>query len=150
MTKSSVVVDVDGTLAEFHPEAVKSWVLGETKDWDPFFDYMRDALPVVSIVRLVNHLAEKGEAILICSGRPDSHRQHTLDWLDKHCIPYDRVYLRPEGKDTEPDASIKQELLASIVKDGYSPWLVLDDRTSVVDFWREAGLTCLQVAPGDF
>ncbi|MEJ2763714.1 HAD family acid phosphatase [Photobacterium sp. MCCC 1A19761] len=150
MTKSCIVVDVDGTLAEFNPEIVKPWVLGETKDWDLFFNHMQDALPVVNIVKLVNHLAQNGEAVLICSGRPDSHRQHTLDWLDKHCIPYDDVYLRPAGKDAESDARVKQELLAKIQKDGYSPWLVLDDRNLVVDFWREAGLTCLQVAPGDF
>ncbi len=150
MNRSCIVVDVDGTLAEFNPEAVKSWVLGDTKDWDPFFNYMQDALPVINIVKLVNYLAEKGEAIVICSGRPDSHRQYTLDWLDKHCIPYDRVYLRPEGQDTISDAHVKQALLLNIQNDGYAPWLVLDDRDHVVNFWREAGLTCLQVAPGNF
>ncbi len=150
MMKSCVIVDVDGTLAEFDPEAVKSWVLGDEKDWDSFFGYMHDALPVINIVKLVNHLAEKGEAIVICSGRPDSHKQHTLDWLDKHCIPYDDVYLRPQGRDADYDASIKHDLLDEIHKDGYLPWLVLDDRTDVVNFWRDAGLTCLQVAPGDF
>ena len=27
---------------------------------------------------------------------------------------------------------------------------VVDDRQKVVDMWRENGLTCFQVAPGDF
>ena len=27
---------------------------------------------------------------------------------------------------------------------------VADDRQKVVDMWREIGLTCFQVAPGDF
>ncbi|UGA53593.1 phosphatase domain-containing protein [Vibrio sp. VB16] len=148
--KSCVIVDVDGTLAEFDPEAVKSWVLGDEKHWDAFFDYMRDALPVQNIYKLVNHLAKQGEAIIICSGRPDSHKQHTLDWLDKHCIPYEDIYLRPRGRDADSDASVKKDLLDDIHKAGYSPWLVLDDRTEVVDYWRSAGLTCLQVAPGDF
>ena len=29
-------------------------------------------------------------------------------------------------------------------------WCVLEDRKCVVDMWRGEGLTCLQVAPGDF
>ena len=29
-------------------------------------------------------------------------------------------------------------------------WFVLEDRQCVVDMWRGEGLTCLQVAPGDF
>jgi len=150
MTKKCVVVDVDGTLAEFNPKKVESWVLGEIKQWDAFFDYMRDALPVTNIVKLVRSLAEKGEVIIICSGRPESHKQHTLDWLDKHCIPYDGIYLRSKGKDADCDAVVKKQLLTEIQKDGYSPWLILDDRRHVVNFWRDAGFTCLQVAPGDF
>jgi len=28
--------------------------------------------------------------------------------------------------------------------------MVFDDRNSVVDMWRENGVRCMQVAPGDF
>ena len=27
---------------------------------------------------------------------------------------------------------------------------IFDDRSKVVDMWRDNGLTCMQVAPGDF
>lgn len=150
MLKSCVVVDVDGTLAEFDPASVEKWVLGEEKHWDDFFNYMEDALPVNNIVTLVNKLSDSGEHIVICSGRPDSHRQHTINWLERHSIPYDEVYLRPLNADHVPDETVKHALLDAIREDGYQPWLVLDDRTAVVDFWRQQGLTCLQVAPGDF
>ena len=33
---NAVIVDVDGTLAEFHPAEVHEWVLGPAKQWDPF------------------------------------------------------------------------------------------------------------------
>ena len=29
-------------------------------------------------------------------------------------------------------------------------FLVVDDRQKVVNMWRDLGLTCVQVAPGDF
>ncbi|WP_442934833.1 phosphatase domain-containing protein [Nitrincola sp. A-D6] len=45
---------------------------------------------------------------------------------------------------------VKSRLLEQIRASGYNPWLVLDDRDSVVNQWRTLGLTCLQCAPGDF
>jgi hypothetical protein len=45
---------------------------------------------------------------------------------------------------------VKKALLEQIHVDGFSPWLVLDDRDAVVKGWRNLGLTCLQCAPGDF
>lgn len=52
--------------------------------------------------------------------------------------------------DRRSDVQVKRELLAEIRKDGYEPIVVLDDRSSVVEMWREEKLTCLQVAKGDF
>lgn len=57
--------------------------------------------------------------------------------------------MRSDG-DMRPDVSVKRELLRAIEREGFSPWLTIDDRSSVVSMWREEGLTCLQVAEGDF
>jgi predicted kinase len=40
-------------------------------------------------------------------------------------------------------------MLDKIREDGYEPFIVIDDRPSVVNMWREAGLICLQTAPGE-
>ncbi|WP_347950210.1 HAD family acid phosphatase [Pokkaliibacter sp. MBI-7] len=148
--RDCVLVDVDGTLATFDPDAVRHWVLGEEKHWDPFFEFMADAPPVTPIVRLVKLLQVSGQAIVICTGRPESHRQATLDWLDLHGIPYDAVYLRPLQTDHWCDEEVKSHLLEQIGNDGFQPWLVIDDRDGVVANWRKLGLTCLQCAPGNF
>ncbi len=87
---------------------------------------------------------------MICSGRPDSHREHTQRWLERHTIPFDAMYLRPEGDDHIDDEEVKAALLNQMRSDGFTPWLVLDDRDAVVAQWRALGLTCLQCAPGDF
>lgn len=145
-----MIVDVDGTLAEFCPERVAHWVLGDEKHWDPFFAHMAEAPPIEPVVRLVRLLKVQGQRIVICSGRPDSHREHTVAWLDRQAIPYDGVYLRGDGEDGVPDEDVKARLLARIRKDGFAPWLVLDDRDAVVRQWRALGLTCLQCGPGGF
>jgi hypothetical protein len=54
--------------------------------------------------------------------------------------------MRDEG-DHRPDIILKKEWLdACDVK----PSLVFEDRASVVSMWRENGIRCCQVAPGDF
>lgn len=39
---------------------------------------------------------------------------------------------------------------AIIVSHGYEPIMAFDDRDRVVKMWRDAGIPCAQVAPGDF
>lgn len=147
---SAVIVDVDGTLAEFHPHQVSDWVLGSQKHWEPFFAHMAEAPVIEAVAKLVKILKAQGQQIVICSGRPNSHREHTQRWLERHDIPFDAMYLRPEGDDHVDDETVKEALLERIRCDGFAPWLVLDDRDAVVAQWRALGLTCLQCAPGDF
>ncbi|WP_259781540.1 phosphatase domain-containing protein [Aestuariispira ectoiniformans] len=146
----AVIVDVDGTLAEFDPEAVREWVLTAVKDWDAFFRHMADAEVIPEIHRVVLALKRAGYRILVCSGRPEAHREATVAWLEKHQIPYDGVYLRAPEDDEVADEDVKEKLLARIREHGHNPWLVIDDRKAVVDRWREMGLCCLQCAPGEF
>ncbi|RBI67727.1 polynucleotide kinase [Vreelandella sulfidaeris] len=147
---SAVIVDVDGTLAEFHPHQVSDWVLSSQKQWEPFFAHMAEAPVIEAVAKLVKILKAQGQQIVICSGRPDSHREHTQRWLECHTIPFDAMYLRPEGDDHVDDEAVKEALLERMRSDGFAPWLVLDDRDAVVAQWRALGLTCLQCAPGDF
>lgn len=111
---------------------------------------MADAQPNTAIRRLVALLGAGQQQIVICSGRPAHFRHYTEAWLARHDIAWDGLYLRPEGDDEVTDEEVKKGLLRQIMADGYQPWLVIDDRQAVVDFWRSAGLTCLQCAPGDF
>lgn len=68
--------------------------------------------------------------------------------LKAQCIPY-QLYMRGEGA-TRKDSIIKEELFMEHVYRKYNVLFVLDDRNQVVDKWREMGLTCFQVAPGNF
>ena len=87
--------------------------------------------------------------VIVMSGRDESCRKDTEDWLIKHNIPYDHLFMRPEG-DMRKDNIVKHELFNEHVRDNFDVRFVLDDRQQVVDMWREMGITCLQVAPGDF
>ena len=89
------------------------------------------------------------EYVIVMSGRDESCRTETERWLNKHNIPFDFLFMRPEG-DMRKDNIIKHELFNKYVRDNYDVKFVLDDRQQVVDMWRKMGITCLQVAEGDF
>jgi len=146
----AVIFDIDGTLADVGHRVHH---LDGDKDWAAFFRDMQDDRPIEPIATLARLLHKAVEArhgldaVLIVTARSDraDWRQTTLDWLDVHDIPYDRIYFRPEG-DTRQDALVKSGILQRILDDGYEPVLVIDDRPQVVKMWRDHGITTLQCA----
>ena len=56
--------------------------------------------------------------------------------------------MRPQNHLYLPDNDLKQMWLDNIGKDNVA--MVFDDRNQVVDMWRQNGLTCFQVADGNF
>jgi hypothetical protein len=57
--------------------------------------------------------------------------------------------MRKEG-DVRKDAIVKGEIYEKNINGKYNVLFVLDDRNQMVEMWRGLGLTCLQVADGDF
>jgi len=58
------------------------------------------------------------------------------------------MFMRKD-KDYRQDYMVKQDILDKHI-DKSKVWVVLDDRDQVVQMWRRNGLTCLQVADGNF
>ncbi|WP_270410766.1 phosphatase domain-containing protein [Microbacterium maritypicum] len=80
------------------------------------------------------------DALIVVSGRDETARRATEAWLTFNEIPFDRLLLRRTG-DQRAD---------NIVEPHFTVIGVVDDRRSVVEMWRSRGLTCFQVAEGDF
>ena len=135
--KKAIIVDVDGTLAE----------KGDRHPFD--FASVSQDKPREAITELVQFLAKR-YVVIIFSGREDSCREDTDDWLVSNGVIFDELYMRKTG-DHRKDSIVKREMFEMFVKGRYNIRFVLDDRDQVVKMWREElGLDCLQVAPGDF
>jgi hypothetical protein len=90
--------------------------------------------------------------MIIFSGRDSINRNETKEWLTEHGIEPDILRMRPEGSFT-PDDKLKKDWLYELPEVGIDIADILcvyDDRDKVVNMWREEGLTCMQVAPGNF
>ena len=148
--KNIVIFDLDGTLALIDSRRELSIKDNGKMDWDVFFDPKMISLddPNQPVIDMANMLSKQGYTIMILSGRSDVTYQATIDWLNKHDIWFDNLIMRPQNHLYMPDNDLKQMWLDSIGKDNVA--MVFDDRQQVVDMWRQNGLTCFQVADGDF
>lgn len=132
----AVICDIDGTLAHM--------VNRGPHDTSKYLDDVKDD----TIHWIFGKLAENAIRIIV-SGRSEDFREVTEQWLASHGITFDHLYMRPSG-DFREDSIIKREIYQQHIKGKYGVRCVLDDRNRVVKMWREQGLTCLQVAEGDF
>lgn len=159
-TIPAIIVDIDGTTA--HNNGHRGWYEYDKVAYD---EPNRNVIDVVSAMDAGYH------EVIFVSGRSDQCRDLTAEWLGRHVIssywdnvgddvanmkhPNDnqsglyKLFMRPEG-DYRDDALVKYELYRDYIAPFYDVRVVLDDRDRMVRMWREIGLTCLQVAEGDF
>lgn len=133
------LVDIDGTLAHMRDHR------GPFEWHNVGLDEVDEIISAIAMYVAV----ASGYQMIVMSGRDEICRNQTSDWLIENDIFYDDLFMRPEG-DMRPDNLIKAELFDKYVRDNFDVQFVLDDRDQVVEMWRRMGLTCLQVAPGDF
>lgn len=153
MNNSVVIFDLDGTLALIDDRRAISTKPNGKIDWDTFFDPANIALdkPNMPVIHMARTLANAGHTIVILSGRSKATKDATRAWLNQFGVPFDVLKMRPTSNEFKfmPDDKLKKMWLDKLfVNDNIV--CVFDDRQKVVDMWRDNGLTCMQVAPGNF
>lgn len=146
--KDLYLFDLDGTLADCRHRLHLI-----PHDWPAFHATCVYDKPIVSNISTMLALLMAGYEVWIVSGRNESARRQTMLWLRTHtCVnfPEHHVMMRPNG-DYRPDDEVKQDVLDNMLDEDRARIVaVFDDRQRVVDMWRRNGITCYQVAPGDF
>jgi hypothetical protein len=143
------IFDLDGTIAniehrvhhlEYNKDAEKP-----KKDWKSFHAGIPDDTPYPEIVDLMREMSMRDHEIVILSGRGTESAVQTDDWLRKHQVPFDHIFMR-DGGDYRPDNIVKREIYDRLVASGMpKPVLVVDDRPRVIAVWKELGLNVLEV-----
>ena len=127
--KDVIVCDIDWTLSE-------KW---ERDIYDSAKAYLDRIIPPVRLV--VNSMKCD---VIVMSGRSSDHREITEQWLKDNDVDYHTLIMRPSG-DTRPDYIVKKELYEKHIKDKFNVLFSIDDRVSVVDWWRELGIFTFDV-----
>ena len=153
--QKAIICDIDGTLSLKHDG--RTWYDASTSDLD---NPNKSVLALLHFVQennlqgLRNGLNRKHDCeIIFVSGRQEKDREPTQEFLEKYGFDGCPLFMRTTD-DFRKDTIIKKELYEENVKGNYEILFVLDDRNSekcpVVDMWRGLGLTCFQVADGNF
>lgn len=157
MTMDAIIFDIDGTLADVaHRRHLLS---GAKPAWGTFYDEMVNDPPLRDVCLLAELLGDHPMVhqgvitLFLFSGRPETHRKETQEWLNTHVRSYFRyasgLFMRGEG-DFRADTIVKKEMLHRIQAQGYKVRLVVDDRPSVVEMWKTEGITVLAHDSGDW
>lgn len=142
---NAIIVDLDGTLCLRLPE---------TEGGRSPYDLSRVGEDTVcrAVLDTVLLYAWTGTTVVFMSGRSETCRDATVQWLADHLpedLTYEALFMRPVG-DNRRDWKVKAELFDRHVRTQYRVRLVLDDRDQVVGMWRALGLPTFQVADGNF
>ena len=123
--------------------------------WDEFYEACDQDSVNVPVFKTLRILFAAGAEVRIFSGRSDAVREKTLTWLAREAPMIDwrregMVTMR-KNKDYTPDDALKLSWLMEMTEEDRARLVaVFDDRDRVVAMWRKFGITCFQVAPGEF
>ena len=128
-----VICDLDGTLCDItHRRHFVDGTDGEKKNWKAFFEELpMDGVRLEVLDMLFAH-EKAGREIFFVSGRPDTYRKQTEEWLKMgaYGVPYRALFMRP-GHDSREDSIIKREIYERYFK-GFDVVEVIDDRPQVI------------------
>ena len=145
--KEYIIIDIDGTVAKIGDRL--KYLQQEPKNWDSFYDHCDEDEPIKDVIQVVQVFRRCGYKLIFCTGRRDSVRQNTEEWIERHIglKPDDYSLLMRKKNDWRHDTIVKPLMLNVSAN---NVLFVLEDRTSMVKRWRELGYTCFQVNDGDF
>ncbi len=141
--RDAAIFDMDGTLCD--TSSVLHLIEGDDKDYAAFHEASADCPPRPEVVTAAEAERASGRAILVVTSREFIWRDLTLDWLAKHEVPYDALYLRIVG-DYRKDVAIKADILAQIRSDGFEVLAAWDDKPAVLELWRDNGIDVTDVS----
>ena len=147
------IVDIDGTVADVTHRL--HFIQRAPKDWEAFFSACKDDKPIEHMRLLLRAIQTRykhepsSPEIVYVTGRPESTKEDTLDWLCRHDFPIAPIFMREDG-DHRLDVLFKKKMLHKLRYLGYEPVLVFEDRARVVKMWRDNGVPCAQVSRGEY
>ena len=144
---NAILVDLDGTLCNVEHRV--HHVKAKPKNWKAFNEAMDQDESYFWCIELIAAMRARGYKTYFVTGRDENFREMTEAWLKRHNVAHDGLYMRA-ANDFREDSDVKEELYLGKIEKHAQVLFVVDDRKSVVEKWRELGLTCLQCAPGDF
>jgi len=148
------IFDIDGTIALIDH---RLHILDRDckNKWREFYAACDKDSPNTHVIKTMERLRITGADIWFFSGRRAEVRDKTVSWLANNTsfMSYDFdtiLVIRDEGDYTADDTLKRRWYDSMLIEDQKRLVAVFDDRDRVVKMWRDVGVTCFQVAYGEF
>lgn len=128
-----VICDIDETIARLTERGYYDW------------DRVGEDEPIYMVIELL-HRYKADHVIVLITGRSEVCREATHEWLQKHNVPYDFLYMKEENNG-EDSAIFKERIYLELKKDLPNPsfTLAIDDRQKIIDVWKKHNVPSLMV-----
>ena len=150
MGKCAFIFDLDGTLCDATPR-YKKYLQGNN-DYDAFESHCDEDWEHFDVCLLLKALHNANFDILFVTGRRESTRQKTLEWIACHLgediAKSEHLFMRSPEDGHRADYVTKVRNYKTFIQDKWSIMGVFEDRDQCVRAWRDLGLRCYQVQDG--
>jgi len=140
-----VIIDIDNTLSIATDRFKMAEKENGKTDWD--FVHAPENLiadkPNLPMIELAKNYKENNFEVIVLTGRPESTRKITKEWLQKYKIPYDKLYMRSWEDNFLKAPDFKRKIYETEIKENV--FCAYDDDQRVIDVWIDLGITCFKV-----
>jgi hypothetical protein len=158
--KPLYIFDIDGTLANCeHRVHILNRPGHLDQKWRDFYAACDKDAPIVQTLKTLELILRSGAEVWFWTGRSNEVCQKTINWLTdnteyfflRYELEFENILTMRDEGDHTPDHALKKQWLDGMLnQDRKRLVAVFEDRANVVKMWRDAGVTCYQVAPGNF
>ncbi len=136
------IFDLDGTLAD---DSHRWHHVSKSGDWEAYYAEASADTPIQHVIEVAKALYAAKFEIIIITGRSESIRAETEQWLLQHGVLFRELIMR-KRTDRRRNSELKLEALEDLILRGYLPLMVFEDLPAAVRTYRLAGVPCAQVA----
>jgi hypothetical protein len=140
-----VIIDIDNTLSIANDRFKLAEKENGKIDWDIVHsaEHLIKDEPNLPMIELAKNYKQNGFEVIILTGRPESTRKVTKEWLAKYEISYDKLYMR-SWQDNFLKAPIfkKKVYDTDIIEDVFCAY---DDDQRIIDMWIDLGIPAFKV-----
>ena len=149
--RGAFIFDLDGTLCDATPR-FKKYIEDRGEDWDEFYKHVEEDDEHFDVCILAKALHNEGFIILFVTGRRESCRQETLQWIAAHLgeelANTEHLFMRSAEDGHRDDYVSKCRNYRQYIEPKWHIVGVFEDRDQCVRAWRDLGLRCYQVDYG--
>jgi hypothetical protein len=142
----SIVVDIDGVLADASGRQHFLNNVESNRDWRGFFGAVGSDSLLPDTQALLRLLPDDVTIVLL-SARPAWVFDITLTWLQDHEVPWHLLVLRAD-QSVAGAAGFKRSVVHGLIDQGFSIEFAFDDDERIIDMYHSEGIPALYVHSG--